>query len=129
MEFYSIQNALRRVGDLPISVRKRSALFVPQSYERYWQMFDADQRCTYVPFVAPAIAGVVVIDGMPPRSCNVTQQYNFSSFNARARDQRPEDVSAQALCTKARTMELSQVFVMSPDASGNARLSRLTCKG
>ncbi len=128
-DFYSIETALRRIGSLPVSVRKKSALFIPQSYDRYWKIFDADQRCTFVPFIAPAIAGVVVIDGMPPRSCGVTDQYNFASYQARARDQRPEDFTSEALCTKAKAMDVSQVFIMSPDASGNARLSRITCKG
>lgn len=128
-EFYSIETALRRVGSLPVSTRRRSALFIPQSYERYWRMFDADQRCTFVPFVAPAIAGVVVIDGMPPRGCAVTDQYNFSSYTRRTRDQSPQDVSTEALCRRASVLAVSQIFVMSPDASGNARLSRVGCKG
>jgi hypothetical protein len=128
-DFYSIETALRRVESLPLSVRRQSALFIPQSYDRYWRMFDADERCTFVPFVAPAIAGVTMIDGMPPRTCKLTDQYNFVSYTGRTRDQRPEDVSRGTLCTKAKNLNVSQVLVIAPDSAGNARLSRIPCAG
>lgn len=125
--YYPILTALREVAALPIEERRRSAIFIPQSYKQYWGMFDSDERCTYVSFVAPAVSGVAMLDGMPPFGCRVTEQYNMAAYAPRVRAQTESDASASALCNRARSSGLAQVFVLTPDARGMPRRSRIDC--
>ncbi|NJO84719.1 MAG: hypothetical protein HC828_19440 [Blastochloris sp.] len=50
---------------LPLREKAETALFIPQSNELYWQ-FSA--VCSKVPFAAPALAGIALLDGLP-RDC------------------------------------------------------------
>jgi hypothetical protein len=103
---------------MPAEEKSDMLLFIPQSYDLYWRMFDADGRCTYVSLVAPAIAGIAHLDGMPPFGCDVTDQYNMHSYSPRLREQTPEDVTVAALCSRAARKGFRRVLVFAPDSQG-----------
>ncbi len=124
---YPIITALREIAQLPIEERRQSALFIPQSYRGYWGMFDSDERCTYVSFIAPALSGVAMVDGMPAFGCRVTEQYNMASFAPRVRPQTEADTGDARLCARARSSGLSRIFVLAPDARGTPRRRRIAC--
>lgn len=125
--YYPVVTALRDISRLPLAERRKSALFIPQSYMAFWGMFDADQRCTYVSLVAPALAAVAMIDGMPAPGCVITPQYNMATYKPRRRPQLPSEITAEALCARARSSGLSQVLILSPDEKGMPRRSRIAC--
>lgn len=125
--YFPVVTALRDISRLPLAERRQSGLFIPQSYREFWGMFDSDQRCTYVSLVAPALAGVVLIDGMPAADCRVTHQYNMAGYTPRSRPQLPSDITPAALCSRARASGLSRMLVLSPDASGLPKRSRIAC--
>jgi hypothetical protein len=126
---YSLVAELRRLNDLPEAEKSRSALFVPQSYAQFWNIFDVDSRCSFAPLVAPAASGIALIDGMPPPGCKLTDQYNMPVYHRRDREQTSNDVTARALCGKGRRKGFSEVIVIEPDPSGVARRRRLACGG
>ncbi|MEO5590407.1 MAG: hypothetical protein ABIS03_12530, partial [Gemmatimonadaceae bacterium] len=126
---YPLVTMLRGISRLTAEERRNAALFIPQSYSDYWKMFDADNRCTYVSLVAPALSGVAMIDGMPPYGCRVTRQYNMTSYNERTAPQTASDITPRALCGEARRNGFAQVLVLEPDTIGHPRISRLNCRG
>jgi hypothetical protein len=125
--YYPIVTALREIARLPEDYRRRTLLFIPQSNQQYWTMFTADGRCTFTPLIAPGIAAIAMIDGMPPWGCEVSRQYNMTSYHARTHAQTAADLTDAALCTKARAKGFAQVLVL--DAPGNSapRRRRIDC--
>ena len=123
---YPLVTALREINDLPDSQKRRSALFIPQSYKLFWTMIPG-RRCSFAPLVAPAFSGIALIDGMPPRACKVINQYNMTVYQARTREQTPTDVTPRALCGKALLKGFSEVLVLESDSAGMPRRRRLTC--
>ena len=125
--YYPIVTALRDIARLPEGYRRRTLLFIPQSNEQYWTMFTADGRCTFTPLIAPGIAAMAMIDGMPSWGCEVSEQYNMTSYQPRMRAQTAAEVTDTAICEKARAKGFSQVLVL--DAPGNSppRRRRIDC--
>jgi len=126
--YYPLVKALRGIGALPESKKRRSALFIPQSYELYWHMFDADDRCTFAPLVAPAFTGVAMIDGMPPRGCEVTDQYNMRAYRPRTTEQSEADLTAAALCARAIDKGFSEVIFLETKKSLDPIPYALRCR-
>ena len=125
--YYPVVTALRDIARLPLEEKRKSALFIPQSYKDYWGMFDSDERCTFVSLVAPAVSTVALVDGMPAMGCRITEQYNMTAYTPRTRPQTAADVTPDALCAKARSKGFSQVLVLAPDNRGIPRRSRIAC--
>jgi hypothetical protein len=122
-----IVTALRDIARLPREERRRSLLFIPQTNTQYWSMFTADGRCTFTPLIAPGIASVALLDGMPPYGCTLTDQYNMTSYNPRMSPQKPSDVSDQALCTRARAKGFTEVIVLDAKGTNVPDRRRIDC--
>jgi hypothetical protein len=90
-------------------------------------MFTADGRCTYTPLIAPAIASVAMLDGMPAFGCKVTNQYNMARYQPRLRPQTEADVADGALCAKARAKGFTEVLVLEAPAGAAPRRRRIDC--
>ena len=125
--YYPIVTALRDIARLPEAQRRQTALFIPQSSHQYWSMFTADGRCTFTPLIAPAIASVALIDGTPPAGCEMTDQYNMTSYSPRPRPQLPQDTEDQTLCAKARAKGFRQVIVLDAPRNEVPRRRRIDC--
>ena len=122
-----VVTALRDISRLPRSERRRALLFIPQSNTGYWSMFTADGRCTFTPLIAPGIASVAMLDGMPPVGCSVTDQYNMTAYRLRIAPQTPADITDEALCAKTRAKGFSEVIVLDQDEHGLPRRRRIDC--
>jgi hypothetical protein len=122
-----IVTALRDVARLPRAERRRSLLFIPQTNAQYWSMFTADGRCTFTPLIAPGIASVAMLDGMPPYGCPLTDQYNMTSYTPRKSPQNPRDVSDHALCARARAKGFTEVIVLDAKGTNAPDRRRIDC--
>ena len=125
--YYPIVMALRGIAKLPESERRQALLFIPQSNQQFWSMFTADKRCTFTPLIAPAVASVAMIDGMPPIGCEVTDQYNMTAYHKRERPQLPQDMSSETLCERARAKGFKYVIVLEAPGNEIPRRKRLDC--
>jgi hypothetical protein len=125
--YYPIVMALRDIAQLPESERRQSLLFIPQSNHQFWSMFTADNRCTFTPLIAPAVASVAMIDGMPAVGCEITDQYNMTAYHRRERPQRPQDMNSETLCERARAMGFKYVIVLEAPGNEIPRRQRLDC--
>ena len=125
--YYPIVMALRDIAKLPESERKQSLLFIPQSNHQFWSMFTADNRCTFTPLIAPAVASVAMIDGMPAVGCEMTDQYNMTAYHKRERPQLPRDMNSETLCERARAKGFKYVIVLEAPGNEIPRRTRLDC--
>ena len=104
---FAIVSALRRLSAMPRAERRHTALFIPQSDTAFWNFFPEPERCNVAPLAGPAIAGLALIDGMPPVSCAFTDQYAFGLYARRTSPQVEADVADERLCARAKAKGFS----------------------
>jgi hypothetical protein len=122
-----VAEGLRRLATLPEAERRRTALFIPQSETAYWEILARPGACTFTPLVAPALASMAMIDGMPPFGCVVSRYYGLGSFQPRTRSQNASDLWPSTLCTKARRWRLDKVLFLQFDPAGRLRVHAIDC--
>ena len=125
--YQPIVTALRDIARLPDEQRRRSLLVIPHSSSQYWSMLTADDRCSFTPMIAPAIASVAMLDGTPPTTCDVTDQYNMEVYPTRVRPQTSHDVTDQSLCEKARVKGFGHLIVLEAAEGQMPRRRRVDC--
>ncbi|MEO5579426.1 MAG: hypothetical protein ABIR58_02125, partial [Gemmatimonadaceae bacterium] len=106
----------------------RTALFIPQSETLYWRILSRPGACTFAPFVAPALSGIAMIDGMPAFGCELSRYYGIGSYAPRARLQTAMDESPPVLCSRAALSGLDRVLVLRFGAPGGMQTRRLVCR-
>src|ERR1019366_6215131 len=124
---YAMISALRSLDTQPRDIKGRSLLFVPQSDSAFWTIFSEPERCSFAPFVGPATSGMALLDGMPPASCDLTDQYGMPVYTRRTKPQTPADVTPQALCMKAEAKGFKRVIVLQRAADGTYTTPALNC--
>lgn len=124
---FVVADALRRLSAMPDSERRRTALFIPQDQAAYWKSLTRQGACTFQPFLAPALASLAMIDGMPPLGCRLSHYYGIGSFSPRTRPQLPEDSTPPALCRRAATWGLDRVIVLKFEELRSASATTIAC--
>lgn len=109
---FVVADALRRQSAMPDSIRRRSALFIPQEQSEYWKSLTRPGACAFQPFVATALASLAMIDGMPPFGCTLVPYYGIGSFAPRTRPQLAADASPATLCRRAAAWAIDRVIVL-----------------
>jgi hypothetical protein len=87
-------------------------MFIPQSDNHYWTSLGRAPECTFQSFVAPALSGIAMIDGMPPVGCTLSKYYGIGSFTPRTVFQRPDDTTPTVLCGRAKAIGADVVISM-----------------
>jgi hypothetical protein len=124
---FVVADALRRLSAMPDSSRRRTALFIPQDQAAYWKSLTREGACTFQSFVAPALASLAMIDGMPPYRCVLSRYYGIGSFAPRTRPQLPEESKPATLCRRAATWGMDRVIVLTFDDSHAANATTIEC--
>ena len=124
---FIVGDELRNLSALPNSVRRRSALFIPQDQAPYWKSLTRPGACTFQPFVATALSSMAMIDGMPPYGCAVNRYYGLGSFAPRTRPQLSDDLRKETLCGKAAPWGIDRVIVLTFEGSRTANTTTYEC--
>ena len=111
---------LEALASLPKEERSRTALFIPQSEPAYWTILRRPGACSFAAHVAPAIAGMVMVDGMPPFGCELSKYYGLALYTRRTREQIAADTLPSALCRRIARDGLSRVMTLHFDQTGRA---------
>lgn len=124
---YGMISSLRALDAEPRDLKRKTLLFVPQSDSAFWHIFSEPERCSFAPMVGPATSGLALLDGMPPASCDQTDQYGLTAYTRRTKPQMPEDVTSAALCTKAASKGFKRVIVLEPAGNGKYTTPAIDC--
>jgi hypothetical protein len=125
---FAVADVLRGMSALPDSVRRRTALFIPQDQGVFWHSLTRPGACTFQSLVVPALASVAMVDGMPATGCTLSRYYGTGSFTPRTRPQTPADAEPAALCRRAVAAGLSQVLVLTFDTTRHASATTVQCR-
>jgi hypothetical protein len=114
---FVVATTLRWLSAMPDSLRRRTALFIPQTQSLYWNSLTRPGACTYQSFVAPAFASIALVDGMPAYGCALSRYYGLGSFAPRSRPQTSADADETVLCQRARASGMDRVLVLTFEGS------------
>ncbi len=125
---YQILNILENLNKLPLSQKRNSLLFIPQNNLAYWNLSHGDTtyRCKYVPFIAPALSGISMIDGLPTVNCNA-KYYGYDDYIIRAKEQTDIDRSKNSLCSKALEKGFNNIIRIDQNEEGFQQI-KIICK-
>lgn len=105
--------ALQTLYELPREAKRNTLLFIPQSYDAYWNLI----RCESAPFVAPAISGFAMIDGLPGRDCQVTGA-GYADYSPRSGPQLDSGQIRSDICNRAFSQGFLNVIALEGPAEG-----------
>lgn len=125
---YSLIAALRELDKTPSDTKRRTLIFIPQSYTRFWRLWAGEpERCSYVPMIVPATSGMALLDGMPPVECDLTDQYGMTRYRRRTTPQLPAETMPVMLCAKAKAKGFSRVVVLDGAADSHVSVTPIEC--
>jgi hypothetical protein len=126
-------NVLRELQDisrLPLRERQGTALYIPKSVTRYWDFYREPRNCNWTGFVAPAVAQVAMIDGLPPASCGIGSNHGYGMAAFSVTGPWPADVnrSDSDLCTRATSKGFENVLIAEQSDAGAVRFRKIRCR-
>jgi hypothetical protein len=124
---FAVAEALRGLSALPASLRRHTALFIPQDQGAFWHSLTRPGACTFQPLLATALSSIAMIDGMPPYGCTLSRYYGFGSFTPRTRPQRAADAEPAVLCRRAAKAGMDRVLVLTFDGTRRATTTTVQC--
>jgi len=120
-------STLRSLDAEPRELKGKTLLFIPQVESAFWKIFAEPDRCSYAPLVGPATSGMAPLDGRPPASCDLTDQYDMTVYSRRTLPQTPADVTPSALCARAMRKGFRRIVVPSYNGHGMYSTPVITC--
>ncbi len=124
---YAMISALRALDGEPRATKRRTLLFIPQSDSAFWNVYREPDRCSFASFVGPATSGHALLDGMPPASCDLTDQYGMPAYRRRTQPQTAADVTPLALCAKAKQKGFARVIILQRGEEGSYTTPAFDC--
>jgi hypothetical protein len=125
---YQPVNGLLSLASLPLSEKRRTAVFVPQSETKYWSILARPNACGFSGFVVPSLTGMAMIDGMPDEQCKLSPYYGLSLFEKRKRAQTEADAAPDAVCARAKPKGFERVIQLHFDDRGVMSTSTHECQ-
>lgn len=125
---FAVAEALRGLSRIPLSVRRHTALFIPQSQTAFWDSLKRPGACTFHSLLAPALSALAMVDGAPSFGCKVSRYYGFGQFPHRTHPQTVADTQPDALCRRATAAGMDRLIVLTFDGTGRAISTVLQCR-
>jgi hypothetical protein len=125
---YSLIFTLRELAKMPTQIKRRTLVFIPQSYSHFWQAWANEAgRCSFVPLIVPAASSLALLDGMPPVDCDLTNQYGMTRYSRRTTPQSPRDVVPDKLCRMANAKGFSRVVIIDGPGGNDVDVRGIDC--
>ena len=123
-ESYQMIRTLDQLAGLPADQKGKGILFIPRSNLTYWEL-RGDSRgrnCSTVPLIAPAIANMALLDGVPSTNCQIAspgyQQYYAPYYASEmTHNSLPADPSQAEICHEAGIRGFYEVWIPESDLS------------
>ncbi len=124
---YAVVKTLNAIAEMPRSVRQRSILFVQPDVASFWNILPKAE-CIYSPLLAPSVAAVPMLDGIPPR-CKF-QSYVLGREYVPLPDWPiPANAADEFVCARARSRGFRRVIRIAPAPNGQVVSRSFSCAG
>jgi hypothetical protein len=124
---YTPVEGLLALATMPLSEKRHTAVFVPQSETRYWTILKRPGACSFSGFLVPAISGMTMIDGMPAADCTLSRYYGLGLYEKRSAQETDAAATPEALCARARKFRLGAVISLHFGDDGRMTQSLAKC--
>jgi hypothetical protein len=124
---YGIVRVLKDLWNLPLEEKRKTLIFIPQSNRAYWDLMFT---CAAVPFIAPAMTGMALIDGLPSADCPVqsdTLINQYAVYRLRSPEDKPLEPDEAGLCDKVRFEGFDRLIIIGVDANNAPTVKHLDC--
>jgi hypothetical protein len=128
---YELLQTLAEIGDKPETEKRDSLLYIPSRSSIYWDSFDID--CIGVPFIAPSLSGIAMLNGLPdPSRChNDTFRFGYISYQGLVQPTisgQHDRLSENVLCEDAISMGYSNVIILE-NKEDHLTIEEIICLG
>lgn len=130
---YHLVTRLRGLQKLPLKERRQTLLFIPQANDLYWGLIDVNvigafdyPACKSIPFVAPALAEMAMIDGLPSPDCDL-YSFGYYAYEKRVRPQTEIDTEPETVCSRARSKGFFHVIGLGMEKRDLLKTGTLAC--
>jgi len=117
--------ALEKLARLPADEKRHTLLFIPKSNRLYWDL--PATMCKAVSFIAPAITGIAMINGLPGNECTDTGRHGYEAYELPG-DSWPQPIDRSTdLCALVRQKGFCRVIIFDSEASEEIAIRTLAC--
>jgi hypothetical protein len=112
---------LSKLDELPLAEKRRTLLFIPKSNLQFWDLLHGPYWPKEGPFVAPALSGLAMIDGLylPAQDDPwIGHGYNRYSRSRASQSQPPLSEFVPALRKRCAELGFSRLIVIDADSRG-----------
>jgi hypothetical protein len=131
---YPVIQALLRLDALPTSEKQQTLLYVPPTERSYWDLisphvsFAYDRpACMGIPLVAPALAGIAMIDGLPDPDCKVTLNFGYYVYQQRLRTLPWRLLTEDELCASVQARDFGVLMILRSETPDMVTVDRRDC--
>jgi len=122
---------LGSLDEMSLAEKRQSLLFIPKSNRQFWDLLHGPYWPKDGPFVAPALSGVAMIDGLyVPTTDDPWLGYGYHHYS-RSNALRPQPPLAQylpVLRSRCASMGFKQLIVIDNDPSGTLTVHKYDCR-
>lgn len=118
----NILHELRELSALPLAEKRKTLLYIPRSNHAFWTLLQQPEwsRKLSAPYVATALTGIAMIDGLPDLGAEVREGFGLSYYSqpAAVQAQPPAAERRRELCARAAAWEFEKIIVLEADEQG-----------
>lgn len=107
-ESYHLITTLRNLREMGREEKRKTLLFIPYTNTSYWNHPATARHCYDRPFLAPAVAGLAMVAGLPPAGCDYPPFYGFLTYARHAAYHRGDTIAD--LCIRAQQLGFSRII-------------------
>jgi hypothetical protein len=125
----NIVSVLRELDRLPLAEKRRSFLFIPKSNRQFWDLLHAPYSPKDGPFVAPALSGIAMLDGLYERpEGDAWSGYGYQHYTYPFEKQKQPPLDQYLPTLKQRCVELgmNQLIVI-VEKNGRSEVRKFDC--
>ena len=126
-EEYQLISLLSEIGKKPNSYKRETALYIPKTLKVYWNL-SCDSHM--VPFVAPAITNIAMIEGLPinDSSCYAHfTNYGYATYNLLGRKAEFLEMTIEQMCARAMKEGFIRVIEIKENEIGDIMTKTHEC--
>jgi len=120
---------LERLGRLPSEQKRQSLLYIPKANRAYWgELRQAPPRKAVTPFIATALTGMAMVDGLPEYEDLLTDAvpgWGYSGYALPMSAQAPTSVELMNIESRVSGAGFATLWVFEPDSGGVLQTRRL----
>jgi hypothetical protein len=120
---------LRSLDRLPLAEKRRTLLYIPKTNRQFWDLLHAPYSPKDGPFVAPALSGIAMLDGLYDRpEGDVWSGYGYQHYPCpiEKQTQPPLDEYLPVLKKRCAAMRMNQLIVID-ERNGRSEIRKFEC--